>query len=411
MSRIMTSPRWRNALLLLIVYLGFISLGIPDNILGIAWEPMHHEFGQPLAYAGFVTILLTVCSAVSAFLSGAILRRFGTGKLLMFCGFLTSAGLLGYALAPYFGVFLVFSLLLGFGQGAVDTGMNYYVAEHYSSRHMSWLHCCWGIGATLGPWLITTILVHPGVSWRWGYFLLFGIQLALALLFLSTLRLWQTPDSLPDATSKGSSMPLTTSSIADKSHVCYSWRFFSCPVMFMLYCGAEASMGLWGFQFLTRCHNFSLEAAGFSVALYWGMLTAGRFLIGIFANRLGNFLQIRLSLIGGCIGAGLLCIPWAPCALVGLALLGFAFAPFYPAMMHAAPERFDSATAAAVIGYQGGAGMLGGAGLPAALGLFAEYTTFAVLPLFGITTCVALLYLQVKVDGWHRPTHAHATSR
>lgn len=382
------SPRRRHLVLLVIIYTGFISLGLPDTVLGVAWDSMRRELGTPVYYAGFLTTLLTICSAVSAFFSGEILRRTGTGRLLMICGFVTGCSLLGYAFSPAFWCLLLFAIPLGFGQGAVDTGMNYYVARHYTSRDMSWLHCCWGLGASCGPGLVTLILASGG-SWRWGYVTVGAIQLGLALLFSLTLGLWSDPeggDEKKTAFAEGT--------------VRFCLRFWFCPLMMLLYCGIEFSMGLWVYQFLAGCRGFSAEAAGYAVAGYWGMLTAGRFLIGCVANRLGNRRQIRLSMVLSFTGALLLTVP-GPAALIlcAVGLIGFAFASFYPAMMHAAPERFDDVTAATVIGYQGGAAMLGAAVIPAAFGYLAARTTFALLPWFVAAVTVVIFLLQLRVDG------------
>lgn len=382
------SPRRRHLVLLVIIYIGFISLGLPDTVLGVAWDSMRRELGTPVYYAGFLTTLLTICSAVSAFFSGEILRRTGTGRLLMICGFVTGCSLLGYAFSPAFWCLLLFAIPLGFGQGAVDTGMNYYVARHYTSRDMSWQHCCWGLGASCGPGLVTLILASGG-SWRWGYVTVGAIQLGLALLFSLTLGLWSDPeggDEKKTAFAEGT--------------VRFCLRFWFCPLMMLLYCGIEFSMGLWVYQFLAGCRGFSAEAAGYAVAGYWGMLTAGRFLIGCVANRLGNRRQIRLSMVLSFTGALLLTVP-GPAALIlcAVGLIGFAFASFYPAMMHAAPERFDDVTAATVIGYQGGAAMLGAAVIPAAFGYLAARTTFALLPWFVAAVTVVIFLLQLRVDG------------
>ena len=382
------SPRRRHLVLLVIIYIGFISLGLPDTVLGVAWDSMRRELGTPVYYAGFLTTLLTICSAVSAFFSGEILRRTGTGRLLMICGFVTGCSLLGYAFSPAFWCLLLFAIPLGFGQGAVDTGMNYYVARHYTSRDMSWLHCCWGLGASCGPGLVTLILASGG-SWRWGYVTVGAIQLGLALLFSLTLGLWSDPeggDEKKTAFAEGT--------------VRFCLRFWFCPLMMLLYCGIEFSMGLWVYQFLAGCRGFSAEAAGYAVAGYWGMLTAGRFLIGCVANRLGNRRQIRLSMVLSFTGALLLTVP-GPAALIlcAVGLIGFAFASFYPTMMHAAPERFDDVTAATVIGYQGGAAMLGAAVIPAAFGYLAARTTFALLPWFVAAVTVVIFLLQLRVDG------------
>ncbi len=385
------APGRRSLILLVIIYIGFISLGLPDTVLGVAWDSMRLELKQPVYYAGFITTLLTVCSAVSSFFSGAILRRVGTGRLLMLCGFVTGFSLLGYALAPAFWVILLCAIPLGFGQGAVDTGMNYYVAKHYTSRDMSWLHCCWGIGATVGPGIITAILAS-GASWRWGYAAVSSTQIILALVFLLTLSLWRENGASEDA-----------AGAAVTGKVRYDVRFWCCPLMVFLYCGIEFSMGLWSYMFLTVCRGVSAEIAGYAVAGYWGMLTAGRFLVGIFANRLGNVRQIRFSMAGGLLGGVLLAVPGVPCLpFAALGLIGFSFASFYPAMMHAAPERFDDATACTVIGYQGGAGMLGTALVPAVFGYVASRSTFLLLPWIVIAFALLIFFLQIRVDGWRK---------
>lgn len=386
------SPKAKSIFLLGIIYLGFISLGLPDSILGVAWEPMRMEFNSPIYYAGFVAMLLTACSAVSAFFSGAVLRRLGTGKLLVICGFMTGIGLLGYSLSPVFWIILLCAVPLGFGQGAIDTGMNFYVAKNYSSRVMSWLHCCWGVGASAGPLVITIILAY-GLSWRYGYGIVAAVQLFLAGMFLLTLNVWQ------EKPTEGKEEPREEL----QGKVCYDIRFWCCPVMFFMYCGIEFSMGLWGYQFLTRCLEFSPEAAGYAVAGYWGMLTFGRFVLGFIANRLGNVRQIRYSMVLGCLGALLLMFSEIQVfAVISFGVIGFAFATFYPAMMHAAPERFDDATAATVIGYQGGAGMLGAALVPVGFGYLAAHTTFNLLPYLVGCFCLILLLMQLKVDGIRR---------
>lgn len=386
------SPRRRHLVLLVIIYIGFISLGLPDTVLGVAWDPMRRELGAPVYYAGFLTTLLTICSAVSAFFSGAILRRTGTGRLLMICGFVTGFSLLGYAFSPAFWSLLLFAVPLGFGQGAVDTGMNYHVARYYTSRDMSWLHCCWGLGASCGPGLVTLIL-SAGGSWRWGYVTVGTIQLCLALLFSLTLGLWSDPEGKEEKKSEFAAGPIR-----------YSFRFWCCPLMMLLYCGIEFSMGLWVYQFLVGCRGFSAATAGCAVAGYWGMLTAGRFLVGCIANRLGNRRQIRFSMVLAFAGSLLLLLIPAPAwlNLFAVGLIGFALAPFYPAMMHAAPERFDETTAATVIGYQGGGAMLGAAAIPVAFGYLAARTTFALLPGFVAVVAAAIFLLQWRVDSSQR---------
>ena len=227
-----------SILLLVIIYLGFISLGLPDAVLGVAWDYMRIDFSRPVQYAGFISMLLTCCSAVSSFCSGAILKRVSVGRLLAICGFVTGVSLLGYSLSPAFWVVLLLAIPLGFGQGAVDTGMNYYVAANYSSSQMNWLHCCWGIGAGTGP-LLTTWLIASGSSWRWGYGVIAAVQITLALMFAFSNRMWQR-----SAGDKGNLNHKTAVESASYSR----GRFYSCVVMMWLYTGIESSVGLWGYM-------------------------------------------------------------------------------------------------------------------------------------------------------------------
>lgn len=381
------SPARRGVILLIIIYAGFISLGLPDTILGVAWDKMHLDFAKPVAYAGLITMLLTLCSAASSFASGAILRFLGTGKLLMICGYVTGLSLLGYAFSPFFWVMLLLTIPLGFGQGAVDTGMNFYVAKHYSSRVMSWLHCCWGVGATIGP-LIAASVISFGTSWRWSYITVAIIQLSLATIFCFSLGLWGNNQG---------SIENTTQNTSGK--VNRDIRFWLCTLTFFIYTTIEISPGLWGYAFLTRQRGISPESAGFWIACYWAGLTAARFLIGIFANRLGNRLLIRGSAAGAVIGSILMALPFGGCLpLIAMIIIGFSLASIYPCMMHEAPRRFDDVTAATLTGYQGGAAMLGMAGMPALIGYIASRTTFECLPYCIMAGSLLILLMQFRID-------------
>ena len=378
-----------SILLLVIIYLGFISLGLPDAVLGVAWDYMRIDFSRPVQYAGFISMLLTCCSAVSSFCSGAILKRVSVGRLLAICGFVTGVSLLGYSLSPAFWVVLLLAIPLGFGQGAVDTGMNYYVAANYSSSQMNWLHCCWGIGAGTGP-LLTTWLIASGSSWRWGYGVIAAVQITLALMFAFSNRMWQR-----SAGDKGNLNHKTTVESASYSR----GRFYSCVVMMWLYTGIESSIGLWGYMYLTLCAGTAADVAGYTMAGYWGMLTVGRFVIGFFANRLGNIRQIRWGLFGVIAGGVILLFAMPQLSVIGMGMIGFALAPIYPAMMHAAPERFNLAVAGKLIGFQGGAAMLGVACIPPAFGWLAAHTTFMLLPFLVMLAAALMLVLQFMVDG------------
>ena len=245
--------------------------------------------------------------------------------------------------------------------------------------------------------MFATAVIAAGWSWRGAYAGVSAVQLTLGVLFALSLPLWHE-----NADSSGENESVETTRGKAKWRML---RFLCCPAMMFLYCAAEVSMGLWSYQFLTTCRGLSGETAGYVVVGYWGMLSAGRFLIGFVANRLGNRRQIRYSMMLAAAGAVLMLIPGCvPLTIAAIGLIGFAFASFYPAMMHAAPDRFDDAAAAAVIGCQGGGAMLGTALCPAAFGFLAARTTFGLLPWLVIAVAALILLLQLKVDGlrWRR---------
>ena len=410
MSRLFDSisPARRKLLLLGIIYLGFISLGLPDKILDAAWLPMSESLAVPLRYGGFIPLVLSLCSSISASASGLILRKIGTGRLLAICGAVTGLSLLGCGFSPVFAVLLAFAVPLGFGQGAIDTGMNFYVSKHYSSRDMSWLHCCWGVGATLGPLIASLFIQHAG-SWRTGYILIGGVQILLALFFCSTIGLWDRARRDEEAEDKEAAASSSMDKLTGKCE--FSLDFWLCVLIFFLYCGIEAGAGLWGCAFLTKARGMSLDSAQYIVTAYWGALTAGRFLLGFTADRLGNRLLSTLSGAGILIASALLLIPaggFLPSA--ALLLIGFALAPIYPCLMHEATRRgFSDATAAALTGLQGAASMIGVMIVPPVIGYVADLVSMKALPVFLVVQAALMLAAILKTSCHPARRASHGT--
>jgi len=393
------SPARRKLILLCIIYLGYISLGLPDKILDAAWIPMSGTFDVPLRYGGFIATVLALCSSVSASASGLILRKIGTGRLLAVCGAITGLSLVGCGFSPVFAVLLAFAVPLGFGQGAIDTGMNFYVSKHYSSRDMSWLHCCWGVGATLGP-LIASIFLQSTGSWRSAYFAIGSVQVVLAVFFCSTIGLWDRARRDEEEHDRATAASSSMDKLEGKCH--FSLDFWLCVLIFFLYCGIEAGAGLWGCAFLTRARGMSLNTAQYVVTAYWAMLTAGRFLLGFTADRLGNRLLSTISGAGVMIAAGLLLIPvkgFLPSA--ALLLVGFTLAPIYPCLMHEATRRgFNDATAAALTGLQGAASMVGIMVIPPVIGYAGDLISMEALPVFAAVLAAAMFAALLKTNHW-----------
>lgn len=351
------SQSLRKTLLLLILYIGFISLGLPDQSLGVAWPEMRKTYGLPLDAAGIIIFMTAALTTLSSFSSGWFIRRFPISAILSASCLLTACGILGYALSPNWQGILSATCLLGIGAGTIDASLNDYVARNYSSRQMSWLHGCWGIGATLGPAIMTLALARYH-NWQTGYLMIASIQFCLLLIFIGTAGLW-----------KNIKTEENPSLVEDTGMKVWSLKPMLSMGMFSLYTTVEFSVGLWFFSVMVEGRGISNAIAGSWITMYWAMLTIGRFAVGFVSNRLGNLRIITLSLIGGLCGLFLLNFNSAAAMVAGLAVTGFSFAGIYPSMMHETPKRFGRKLGAVMTGFQSGAGSLGVITLPPMLGI------------------------------------------
>ncbi len=380
-------------LLLLVIYLAFISLGLPDSVLGVAWPALRAELGQPLEMAGIVSGLVTCGTIVSCFFSGYVIKYVGTGKVTFVSCLATGLALLGYSMAPSIAWILVFAIPLGLGAGAVDTGLNDYVARHFAAKHMSWLHCFWGIGASLGPIIMTQSIVLWG-SWRLGYQNIAFTQLALALVLLCSLRLWRDH---ADKT-KQDAPPAASSDAKPRKNVLGITGVPFAVLLFFLYTGIEFSIGLWGSSFLTTLRAMSLEEAGFAIALYYAGITAGRFLSGFIVAVLDNRRMIRYGIYLAIGGILLVSLPFFPnvVQIFGLFVAGLGLAPIFPCMIHETPRRFGTEFSGVIIGYQMGFAYIGVASLPLIIGVAASSISLYALPVFVLVLLgLMLLFLAI----------------
>lgn len=379
--------------LLAIIYLAFVSLGLPDSVLGVAWPAMRVDFAQPLQAAGLVGIVITGCSALSGFASGWLLQRLGTGRIVVLSGLLTGGALLGFAVAPGLGWILLLAVPLGLGAGAVDAGLNHYVADHYSSRHMNWLHGCWGVGATLGPILMGAALLQQA-GWQGGYRSIGSIQLTLALVFLVTLRWWPRTDSAVAGHHS------TDAREGGNAKVAPAWAAWMAPGLFMVYSSAELGTGLWIASILVESRGVAAGDAGFWVSCYFGAIMAGRFAIGTVSARWSNRSIVQGGLVMALAGAILFAVPGLPVvlSLPGLLLMGLGLAPIYPSLMHETTRRFDAATARKVVGRQVAFASLGAALGPAALGVLGAWLGLVVVMPAVVLALVTLIVLSRWVD-------------
>ncbi|MGC4869838.1 MFS transporter [Micromonospora sp. DT53] len=377
-----TAPARPRASLLLLAYLGFVSLGLPDGLLGVGWPSIRGDFDVPTEAVGWVLTAGTVGYLTSSVLAGFTLARVGVGALLAGSTLLASLALTGYSVSPVLAVLVGCALLLGLGSGAVDSGLNAYAAGAFGPRHMNWLHAFFGLGVAIGP-LIMTAVLSAGLAWRWGYGIIAAAQLVLATAFALTARAWHR--SAPASAEAGAAVEAAPAApgaavripVLDTLRLPAVW---SGTLAFALYVAIEVSAGLWAFLLLTEGRGVSAAAAGGCVSAYWGSLFVGRIVQGLVAERLGAGLVLRASLAGMAAGATLIAVPGpAVLAVLGLVVVGFAAAPVFPLLTLTTAERVGAAHADRAIGLQIGASGVGAALVPAGLGVLIGNTSVQVL--------------------------------
>ena len=381
-----------HLLLLAIVYVSFVSLGLPDAVMGVIWPAMRADMDQPLAALGVLTLTMTVCAALSAGFAGRIVARVGTGVVVAASCLMTALALVGFSIAPSFAWLVLLAIPLGAGGGAVDASLNHFVAAHYSSRHMNWLHGFWGVGATTGPAVMGLALASPG-GWTRGILALGLAQLTLAALLWATLSLWRRERSQPTDPAATGEPPVVFKPVARRA-------LWLAPLCFLFYVAAEMGTGLWAASILVNDRGISLPQAGFWVSLYFGSITAGRFGVGLVSERLGNRRLVRLGVTLALAGAALFALPGLPAlmSLAGLVLMGLGCAPVFPSLMHEAARRFPADVARTVIGRQMMAAYAGGSLIPAGFGLLATWVGLgAVMPMV-MLLLIALLWATRELD-------------
>lgn len=369
------TPTFSHRLLLVTAYLGFISLGLPDTLIGVAWPSVRDFFGRQQSDIAWIFFGAGASYFVSGLLTGKLLKSFGIGRLLAGSSLLVVASALGYSAAPAWALFAACALLHGLGSGAIDSGLNHYVANHFSPRHMNWLHACYGIGATLGPLIMTSVLVSLG-SWRAGYATVGSLLLLLVGLFLYTRKLWGTPGETTDAALEAEA----SVGMFDTLKHTGTWAHIA---LFFIYTGLEVTVGQWSFTVMTEARGMSKETAGMWVTIYWASLAAGRVVFGFIIERLGIDLLLRLSMLAAVTGTALFGVN-LPFSAGALALTGLGLASIYPCLMTRTPQRLGKGRAAHAIGFQVSAAMVGAALFPSACGWLAqtrglETVTFATL--------------------------------
>ncbi|MGA5690800.1 MFS transporter [Cytobacillus pseudoceanisediminis] len=385
-------------ILLVIIYLAFISLGLPDSVLGAAWPVMQADLGAPLETAGWLFMTIAGGTIISSLVSGRILKRFGTGKVSFFSTLMTAAALLGFYFAPSVSWLFLCAIPLGLGAGAIDAGLNDYVAAHYKAHHMSWLHSFWGVGATIGP-IIMAQYIAGGDSWSNGYFAIAGIQFVLAIILLLTLPLWNIGKKNNKALvgeAEESEERLDHAEIVKPLQI----KGVKLALLsFLFYCGAEATMGLWGSSFLVSMKGLPAAEAAQWVSFYFAGITIGRFITGIITFKVNNRTLIRMGQILALAGAILLFLPFTSAfALAGFVLVGLGLAPIFPCMLHETPARFGKKHSQTIMGYQMAVAYTGSTFMPPVLGFIASHSTIGIFPLCIVLLAAAMFLSSEKLN-------------
>ncbi|MDO5286701.1 MAG: MFS transporter [Actinomycetia bacterium] len=368
------------ALLLAIIYLAFISLGLPDSLVGSGWPVMRQDLGVPNSFAGFLTVLIASGTIVSSLASERLTHRFGAGKVTAVSVAMTAAALLGFSVTDSFWVLLVWTVPYGLGAGAVDAALNNYVALHYTARHMNWLHSFWGVGASVSPFIMS-YAIGSGLGWSAAYRTVGVLQLVPAVALVVSLPLWTRVH--PVQAVSASSPTDDSARPAGRVPLSRALRIPGVPsilIAFFAYCGLESTSILWAVTYLVSERGTSPATAAAFGSLFLLGITAGRFLAGFFADRVGDRALIRGGFIAIGAGAVLLALPVGWLSLGGLVLAGLGAAPVYPAIIHSTPANFGAESSQAIIGIQMAAAYTGSTLAPPLLGVVAEWSGMWVLP-------------------------------
>ncbi len=364
--------------LLFLAYLAFVSLGLPDTVLGVAWPSLRDGFGLSQAALGAVLAASMSGYFLSGLLAGRLVAWLGVGRLLAGSSGLVALGLFGYGAAPRWILFFPMGAVIGLGSGAIDAALNGYAARHFPVRHLNWLHASWSVGATTGPIIMTAVLAR-GLGYRVGYAILAAALGAMAFAFLATRRSWD--ERGPAAPIAPVAVVAAAAAVAEPAAepVSYegAWsalrrgRVWLQIAIFFLYTGLESSAGQWCFTLMREGRGLTVEAAGSWTAAYWGSLTAGRVALGFVVDRIGPDRLLRVAVVGAVIGAALFAASEGLAGRVGLLLLGASLAPVYPTLMARTPARLGHATTLHAVGFQVSSATLGAAVLPGGVGLLA----------------------------------------
>lgn len=407
-------------LLLAIIYLAFVSLGLPDSLVGAGWPVTHEDLGVPVSYAGGITFIIAVGTIISSLASERLTRRFGAGLVAAVSVAMTAAALLGFSVATHYWMLCLWAIPYGLGAGAVDAALNNYVALHYTARHMNWLHSFWGVGASISPFVMSLALSANG-NWPAAYRAIGLLQIGLTAVLVASLPLWrrtaairpgdgaQAAEAADGAETGGTAeaASVVDGGRAAQTHVSLlaALRIPGVPsvlLAFFAYCAFEQTAMLWGATFFVSDRGFEASSAASFGALFVLGLTAGRFLCGFFADRVGDRALIRGGFLLGAAGALLVALPLGAVSFTGFALAGVGAAPVYPAIIHSTPDNFGRRNSQAIIGIQMAAAYTGTTIMPPLFGIISGGVGLWLLPFYLLALALLGLAMTERLNGLKR---------
>ena len=379
------------SLLLALIYVCFVSLGLPDSLLGSAWPVMHADINVPVSYAGIISMTTFIGTIASSLLSNRLLIKFGAGKVTAVSVATTAIALLGFSFSGKFWMLLLWSIPYGLGAGGVDSILNNYVALNFKAQHMSWLHCMWGVGATISPYIMSFSLVKYD-GWNNGYLIVSIIQIVLSAIIIASIPLWK----------KGKNSELEKSTVKDSKPMTFKEILstkgaVACFIAFFSYCALEVTASLWAASYLVEKWEFSPGAAAGFVSMFYIGITAGRFVNGFLAMKLNDHFLIRLGLAIIGLGIALLLVPHPYLALVGFLVIGVGCAPIYPCIIHMTPFVFGEEKSQAMIGVQLAFAYTGFIIMPSIFGYIADKISISLLSIYLLVFLVVMVITHERV--------------
>ena len=381
-------------LLLAVIYLSFISLGLPDSLLGSVWPTIYQEFNVPVSYAGAIFMIISAGTIFSSLQSDRLTKLLGTGKVTAFSVLMTAVALFGFSISHSYWMLVLWAIPYGLGAGSVDASLNNYVALHYKSHHMSWLHCMWGVGASLGPYIMSFALVN-GQTWNMGYRYISLIQVALTIIIMLSLPLWKKSPIMSDMQEAEN----------EKNKALTLKEIFNIPgakqvmLMFFCYCALEQTTGLWASSYLVLQHGFDLDIAASYGSLFFIGITVGRAISGFITMKLSDKQMIYLGQGIILIGIILMCLPLGhQVALIGLITIGLGCAPIYPCIIHSTPSNFGADKSQAVIGVQMASAYVGNLLMPPLFGIIANHISVRVFPIYLLLILIVMVIMHIKLN-------------